>query len=95
MYVYVQSLILWLLKKWIFSRKIISAYGCMSMVFQKSCIVQCTQKHVPYSTYYKPMMYYKPTSLSSKFLYRYTMLIYRVYPYISSVCIISRPPVQS
>ncbi len=32
---------------------------------------------VPYSTYYKPMMYYKPTPLfSSKFLYRYRTLIY-------------------
>ncbi len=33
--------------------------------------------HVPYSTYYKPMMYYKPTHLfRSKFLYRYRTLIY-------------------
>ncbi len=31
--------------------------------------------YLPYSTYYKPMMYYKPTPLfSSKFLYRYRML---------------------
>ncbi len=30
---------------------------------------------VPYGTYYKPMMYYKPTPLfSSKFLYRYRTL---------------------
>ncbi len=34
-------------------------------------------KVLPYSTYYKPMMYYKPTPLfSSKFLYRYRTLIY-------------------
>ncbi len=33
-------------------------------------------KYIPYSTYYKPMMYYKPTPLfSSKFLYRYRTLI--------------------
>ncbi len=32
---------------------------------------------VPYSTYYNPMMYYKPTPLfSSKFLHRYRTLIY-------------------
>ncbi len=33
--------------------------------------------HLPYTTYYKPMMYYKPTPIfSSKFLYRYRTLIY-------------------
>ncbi len=49
---------------------------------------------LPHSTYYKPMKYYKPTPLfSSKFLYKYRMLIYGifVYSYISSVCIISPP----
>ncbi len=41
------------------------------------------------------MMYYKPTPLfSSKFLYRYRMLMYGN-SYINSVRIISPPPVQS
>ncbi len=45
--------------------------------------VVSSRLQVPYSTYYKPMVYYKPTSLfSSKFLYRYRMLIYGRFVYI-------------
>ncbi len=56
--------------------------------------------YIPYSTYYKPTVYYKPCTpfFSSKFLYRYRMLIYGIfvyklitYSYISSLRIISPP----
>ncbi len=50
---------------------------------------------LPYSTYYKPMMYYKPTPSSAQSSYIGIGRLYMVYSYISSVCIISPPPVRS
>ncbi len=41
---------------------------------------------LPYSTYYKPMMYYKPTPLQVKVR---IVTLYVVNSYISQVCIIS------
>ncbi len=60
-------------------------HGWIQKTLSKSCARHLHACLLPYTTYYKPIMYYKLTLFSSKFLYKHTCILYYSNSYISQL----------